>query len=136
LLSEGLIALRKEVASLSQNAGFGLEELAATFLPSYLEKHEGLRVAGLERAFLPEGSTNPEEIDLVGTAQRNGDTVSVVVECKARVYAGEANAFLAKLQRIAAHLPHPPYPVMVAYVVHPSAQRATDRIRFVTSHQL
>ena len=135
-LFDGLSALRKEVASLSQNVGFGLEELAATFLSSFLEKHAGLRLVTLERAFLPADSANPEEVDLLGTAWRDGEPVSVVVECKGRVYAAEVNGFLAKTRRISPHLPHPPFPVMVSYVVHPSAKRATDQIHFVTSHQL
>ena len=74
---------------------------------------------------------------LLGAARRNGEVVSVVVECKARIYAGEVQAFLRKLARLGPHLPHPPYGVMVGYVVHPSAERASaGAVRFVTSHQI
>ena len=135
-LFDGMDSLRKEVASLSQNVGFGLEELARTFLPAYLEKYEGIQLDHLDRAFLPEGSANPEEVDLLGTARRGGEQVTVVVECKGRIYAAEATRFLAKLDRLRPVLPHPPYAVMVGYVVHPSARPQEGRIRFVTSHQL
>ena len=135
-LFDGMDMLRKEVASLSQNVGFGLEELARTFLPAYLAQHEGIHIEQFDRAFLPEGSANPEEVDLLGTGRRNGDLLTVIVECKGRVYAAEVSRSLAKIERIAPTLAHPAYPVMVAYVVHPSARSAADRIRFVTSHQL
>jgi exonuclease VII small subunit len=135
-LFEGQDALRREVGALSENVGFGLEELAATFLPAFLEKHEGLRISALARAFVPEDSPQAEEVDLAGTARRNGDVLTVVVECKGRIYGREVREFEERLARIEPSLPHPVFPVMVAYVVHPSAKRESGRIRFVSSHQL
>jgi hypothetical protein len=129
-----LLDLRRAVGSLSDNVGFGLEELATIVLPALLEQEEGIRVERFTRRFLltPAGE---EVVDLYAEARRNGEVLVVVGEVKSRIYEAEVRRFAAKISRLQAVLPGRALPVLFGFVVHPSARAAASSsgIRVVAS---
>jgi hypothetical protein len=119
--------LRKEVGKLSDNVGFGLEELAALVLPGALERDDGVQAGRFVRRFF-QTEVGDEEVDLYAEASRQGSSVVVVGEVKSRIYAGDVQKFSAKLARLAPGLPAEPFAVMFGFVVHPAAQQMAQRL--------
>jgi outer membrane murein-binding lipoprotein Lpp len=126
-LARGQDELRRAVGTLSDNVGFGLEELAAIVLPGVLEREERLRVDHFIRRFMTT-EVGEEEIDLFAEAERDGGVVPIVGEVKSRIYTGDVRKFFQKLQRIAAGLPSKPVGVMFGFVVHPAANDAAREL--------
>lgn len=125
-------ALRREVGALSDNVGYGLEELAALLLPEWLEREEGVTVQGFMRRFFPTAE-GEEEVDLYADGDRAGTFVPVVGEVKSRIYSGDVKKFAVKLRRVAEALPQRPVGLMLGFVVHPAAK---DVAREVGVHVL
>jgi hypothetical protein len=123
----GLLEVRKALGALSDNVGFGLEELAAIVLPGVLEREAGVQVGGFERRFL-QTDEGEEEIDLFAGGTRQSERVTVVGEVKSRIYRGEVERFARKAERVARRLPEPIVAVMFGFVVHPSAREAAERL--------
>ncbi|MFQ6058470.1 MAG: hypothetical protein ACE5MB_06305 [Anaerolineae bacterium] len=130
---EALRQLGRQVGALSDTIGFGLEDIARVVLPGYLERHLCIQVE-LDRHFLPALDL---EIDLYGETQRDGQPVVVVGEVKSRIYRGEVEQFLRKLQKVKETIPGEIIPVMFGYLVHPSAKEVADRegILLIASYQ-
>jgi hypothetical protein len=122
-----MLEVRKALGALSDNVGFGLEELAAIVLPGVLEREAGVRVGGFERRFL-QTEEGEEEIDLFAGGVRQSERVTVVGEVKSRIYRGEVERFARKAGRVAQRLPEPIVAVMFGFVVHPSAREAAERL--------
>jgi hypothetical protein len=114
---------RRAVGALSDNVGFGLEELAAIVLPGVLALEAGVRVGQFERRFV-RTEQGEEEVDLWGAAERGGHAVVVAGEVKSRIYRGEVERFAKKAARLAATTGEPLVPVLFGFVVHPSAREA------------
>jgi hypothetical protein len=129
--------LRVQVAGLSDTIGFGLEDIAKVVLPGYLERHLGVHVDDLDRRFFETGGKEPLEVDLYGEGKRDGDSVAVVVEVKARIHRDEAARFLRKLKVLKPLLEHKVVPVLFGYLVHPrAAELAAPRgVALVSSYQ-
>jgi hypothetical protein len=123
-LTEAMQELRRSVGALSDNVGFGLEELAAIVLPGVLEREQGVLASGFERRFV-ETAAGEEDLDLYGPAERDGRPVTVVGEVKSRIYERDVKAFAAKAERVARALTVTAVPVMFGFVIHPSARQAS-----------
>jgi hypothetical protein len=122
-LRAGQRELRQAVGALSDNVGFGLEELAAIVLPGVLERDEGVRVDRfVRRYFLAE--SGEEEVDLFAEAERDGAPLAVVGEVKSRIFPADVKRFAAKVDRIAPGLAVKALPLMFGFVVHPTARDA------------
>jgi hypothetical protein len=122
-----LLELRRAVGALSDNVGFGLEELAAIVLPGVLEREEGIRVERFSRRFLSP-ATGEEEVDLYAEGERGGRTVVVVGEVKSRIYEAEVRRFAAKAARLQPALPGDAVAVLFGFVIHPSARQAAQSL--------
>ncbi|MDY0003182.1 MAG: hypothetical protein RBU30_17920 [Polyangia bacterium] len=121
-------AMRREVGALSENVGFGLEELAAIVLPGVLLAEEGLRVTGFRRRFVVTAQ-GEEELDLFAESERDGKPVLVLGEVKSRIYDKEVRQFLSKAARLEAALGlERSVRVMFGFVVHPSATEVAKEL--------
>jgi prefoldin subunit 5 len=117
---QSIHALRHEVGALSDNVGFGLEELASILLPGWLEREEGVTVRRLGRRHF-QTSAGDEEVDVYADGDRAGAVVPVIGEVKSRIYSGDVKKYAAKVERIAETLLQKPLGVMFGFVVHPAA---------------
>jgi len=126
------------ISGLSDTIGFGLEDIARTVVPGYLERHENIYIEELQRGFIEVDGVE-REIDLFGECNRDGETILIIGEVKSRIYEGEVKKFVSnvinpirkseKERRI--------YPLMFGYVIHPSAQRLAkaEGVNLVASYQ-
>ena len=121
--------LSVEVGSLKNHFGFNLEEFTAALLPPYLLRHYGVHCAELERSFFVTGPGCEEEIDLVGEGTREGQPVTVLVECSARLGGSEVRRSAQKFERVAATLGERAVArVVVGMHIHPSAMAAAGEL--------
>ncbi len=129
--SQGMDALRQQVGALSENVGFGLEGIARTVLPGYLERHLDMKVLGplgeeLNPHLLgPEGKE--EEFDLYGVGLREGKEVTIVGEVKSRIYSDDVYGFLQRIKRVRRDLPDETLPVLFGYNIHPRARQEAEK---------
>jgi len=126
------------ISGLSDTIGFGLEDIARTVVPGYLERHENIYIEELQRGFIEVDGVE-REIDLFGECNRDGEAILIIGEVKSRIYEGEVKKFVSnvinpirkseKERRI--------YPLMFGYVIHPSAQRLAkaEGVHLVASYQ-
>jgi hypothetical protein len=119
----GFAELRRAVGALSDNVGFGLEELAAIVLPGVLEREERVQVDRFTRRVVGTDA-GEEEIDVFGEGERDGTSVPIVGEVKSRIYSGDVRKFAAKLERIGRSFSSPPLGLMFGFMVHPAANDA------------
>lgn len=112
--------LAKEVGRLSDVVGFGLEDVAKVVVPGWLYRHERIEVE-LERRFVyVEGELI--EVNLYGDGRRNGEAVTVVGECKSRIYEREVREFAEKLEKLVKVFQGGRmYTFMFGFLIHPSA---------------
>jgi len=136
-LSEIVKSLAKAVGSLSDTVGYGLEDVARVMLPTWLERHQRVRVEDLERRFI-EVEGESMEVNLYGEGLRGPNPIVVIGEAKSRIHAGDVKEFADRLEKIGKGLRgRRIVPVMFAYWIHPSATSLgkTLRIHLVASYQ-
>jgi len=120
---ETVAELSKAVGSLSATIGFGLEDIARVVVPGWLSRHENIMVDDLERRFI-EVNGNLIEINLYGEGTKNGKKVTIIGECKTRIYESEVKKFIKVLKNIKDALKGKEiYPLMFGFLIHPSAER-------------
>jgi len=135
---ETIQQLARTVGALSDNIGFGLEDVAHVVLPGYLQRHFGIQLFGdeLERRFIITDRL-AIEVDLYGKGQQNGEQVVVVGECKSRIRSSQVEEFARKVAQLRSELQDKLIPVMFGFWIHPSATEAAQRtgILLVASYQ-
>lgn len=112
--------LARNVGKLSDNVGFGLEDIARVVLPGYLERHLGISVKEFSRKFF---SLNGDEVEinLYATGKRAGKRITVLGECKSRIYRREVRSFARQVEKVRGLLKGDIQLVMFGYWIHPSA---------------
>lgn len=132
----------RELGSLREDIGFGLEDVARLLLPPYLHKHYGIRLEGapgseLQRRFFPMKDRPADEIDLYGEGWRDGQHAVVLGESKARTGGGVVKNFADVLERVEPLVEGEVWRIMFGYYIHPSAQPVAEerRILLVASYQ-
>jgi uncharacterized phage infection (PIP) family protein YhgE len=124
-VNKGLTDLRREVGSLANTFGFDLEEFVAALLPPYLEKHAGITRLTLERRYFEINGGQPEEVDLVGQGQREGQPVLVLAECRTTIGGGEMRRVAQKLDSVVAAITDSEVvKIVVAMNLHPTGEKA------------
>ena len=119
------------MGALSENVGFGLEGIARTVLPGYLERHLDLHVLGPlgeelnPRMLGPEG--REEEFDLYGIGMRDGRETTIVGEVKSRNYSDDERRFVERIAAVRSELPENTLPVLFGYNVHPAARQEAEK---------
>ncbi len=127
--------LAQQVGALSENVGFGLEDIARTVLPGYLSWKYGVKVRGLEKRFYKvEGELL--EVNLYAKGQRNGQPITVLGEAKSRIYWREVESFRKMLAQVRPQIEGEIFPLMFGYFIHPSGvQAAREEMVLIASYQ-
>lgn len=112
--------LARSVGKLSDNIGFGLEDIARVVLPGYLERHLGIQVKEFSRKFF---SVNGDEVEinLYAAGKKSGKRVTVLGECKSRIYRREVRFFVRQVEKVRGQFKGDIQLVMFGYWIHPSA---------------
>ena len=133
--------LAQQVGALSDNIGYGLEDIARIMLPGYLQRHFGLALEGvlgeeLNRRFFQIDSQEVE-INLYGEGERDGQRVVVLGESKSRIFEREVVKFANSVALVEPVIKGELMRVMFGYVLHPSAEEvARERdVLLVASYQ-
>jgi len=124
-LAEAQKRTESAVGMLSDNIGYGLEDIAKVVLPGVLKKNKAIEIGAFERKFITAG-TDTHEIDLYGEGIRNGTNLILIGECKSRIYGREVEKFLNKCRDIEKVIQLPIFKFMFGYFIHPSAQAVAD----------
>ncbi len=112
--------LARSVGKLSDNIGFGLEDIARVVLPGYLERHLGIQVKEFSRKFF---SVNGDEVEinLYAAGKKAGKRVTVLGECKSRIHRREVRSFVRQAEKVRGQFKGDIQLVMFGYWIHPSA---------------
>lgn len=120
---EALTHLARSVGALSDTVGFGIEDVAKTVVPGWLERHEGIFVQDLARRFFVVDGEEVE-VNLYGDGVRVGQTLVVVGEVKARFYGGDVEDFVGKVTKLGKVFKDKTvYKLIFGYWIHPSAEK-------------
>jgi uncharacterized protein YoxC len=120
-LAKSVENLAQQVGRLSDNVGFGLEDVARVMLPGYLWRHYGIVLEHeLDRRFFRVDKTEVE-INLYGEGKRDGEDIIVLGECKSRIYQREVEKFVEALSLLGNRLDKKIFKVMFGFYLHPSA---------------
>ena len=98
--------------------GYQLEDLAYRGLPALLERDFGASVEGrLTRSYLADAAGKALEVNILGTARRNGDRLTILGEGKAQLSKNDVDRFVRRRltplrERFAEILP-----VLVTYMI-------------------
>jgi multidrug efflux pump subunit AcrA (membrane-fusion protein) len=132
---QALQQLATQVGALSDNVGYGLEDIARVVLPGYLKQRYGVTVERLERhIFSVDGQRF--DVDLYAEGRRGRRRIVVLGEVKARIYAREVHHFQQVLQAVRPQLPAEPLPVLFGYFIDLSAMEAAqDQILLIAAYQ-
>jgi hypothetical protein len=133
--------LAQQVGRLSENIGFGLEDVARVVLPDYLAYRHNLQLEGepgeeLRRVFF-EVDGREVEINLYGEGQRDGQRAVVLGESKSRIYGREVSDFAKVLAQVEPLVEGEVVRVMFGFYIHPTALREAREkgILLVASYQ-
>ena len=112
--------LARSVGKLSDNIGFGLEDIARVVLPGYLERHLGIQVKEFSRKFF---SVNGDEVEinLYAAGKKSGKRVTVLGECKSRIHRREVRSFVRHVEKVRGQFKGDIQLVIFGYWIHPSA---------------
>jgi hypothetical protein len=116
-LAKGLEETNRQLGGLTMTVGYQLEDMAYRALPALLARDHNLTLEGrLKRGYLMTDQGLPTEVNILGTAWRNGDEFTIVGESKAQLSKNDIDRFLRrKVARLAGV--HPPlFPVLVTYM--------------------
>jgi hypothetical protein len=132
---QALQQLATQVGALSDNVGYGLEDIARVVLPGYLKQRYGVTVERLERRiFSLDGQRF--DVDLYAEGRRGRRRIVVLGEVKSRIYAREVHHFQQVLQAVRPQLPAEPLPVLFGYFIDLSAMEAAqDQILLIAAYQ-
>ena len=99
-LAKGLRETRQMVGGLSDTVGYSLEDRAIKSLPQLLREQYQIEVKGrLVRKFI-EYNGLKDEVNIVGEAERDGRSLYILGEAKARLSKKHIDKFLKRIQRL------------------------------------
>ena len=117
-IAEDAEETRKQLGGLSMTVGYRLEDLAYRGLPALLERDFGIRIDGrLTRGYMADATGKALEVNIIGTAQRNGDQLTILGESKAQLSKNDVDRFVRRRlvplrERFAEILP-----ILVTYMI-------------------
>ena len=138
---EALHQLARQVGALSENIGFGLEDIARVVLPGYLERHYGVKLEGPLGAELGRKFFDVEgyyvELNLYGEGVRDGRKVTVLGEAKSRIHGREVEKFARDVALVEPLVEGEVMRVMFGFYIHPTAVKEAEKrgILLVASYQ-
>lgn len=117
-LTLGLKRTREEVGGLAMTIGYTLENAAYKALPQLLAQDYGLIVEGrLTRSYLRDRRDQPIEVNILGTARRNGDTVTIIGESKAQLSKNNVDRFRRKVLDAVAYQFGQVFPILITHMI-------------------
>jgi predicted nucleic acid-binding Zn-ribbon protein len=134
---DSLGALSKAVSGLSDTIGFGLEDIAKVMLPSWLEKHERVRIGELERRFIKVDGEEVE-VNLYGEGKKGRYPIVIIGEARARIHGRDVKEFLENFNKVKkVFKKQRVIPLLFGYWIHPSASSLGRElgIRVIASYQ-
>jgi hypothetical protein len=138
---EALHSLAQQVGALSENIGFGLEDIGRVVLPGYLERHYRVKLEGPLGAELGRKFFDVEgqyvELNLYGEGKRDGQKVTVLGEAKSRIHGREVEKFAHDVTLVGPQIQGETMRVMFGFYIHPTATEAAKKyeILLVASYQ-
>jgi len=99
-LAKGLRETRQMVGGLSDTVGYSLEDRAIKSLPQLLREQYQIEVKGrLVRKFIKYNGLK-DEVNIFGEAERDGRSLYILGEAKARLSKKHIDKFLKRIQRL------------------------------------
>ena len=99
-LAKGLRETRQMVGGLSDTVGYSLEDRAMKSLPQLLREQYQIEVKGrLVRKFIKYNGLK-DEVNIFGEAERDGRSLYILGEAKARLSKKHIDKFLKRIQRL------------------------------------
>ncbi len=96
-MKEEMREIRKQVGGLSITVGYTLENQAFKGLPELLKRDYGLEVVEpLRRTFVRDEKGRELEVNIYGTARRNGEKLVILGEAKAQLSKNDVDRFLRR----------------------------------------
>jgi len=131
-----LSQLNKQVGSLSQSIGFGLEDIARVVLPGYLKRHLDIDVDNFERRFFFIDKKEIE-VNLYAEGKQKGKEIIILGESKGRIYQREVEEFRDGINILKDVLQKPFIKLMFGFFIHPSGQEVASKedIILIASYQ-
>ncbi len=128
--------LARNVGKLSDNVGFGLEDIAHVVLPGYLERNLNIQVKAFSRKFFNVNHYEVE-INLYAVGKKSGKRITVLGEYESRIYRREVNTFIRQAEKVRDLLKGNIQLVMFGYWIHPSATGLAEEenVHLVASYQ-
>ena len=109
---------RRQLGGLTMTVGYQLEDLAYKALPSLLRRDFDLAVQGrLRRGYVQQNRGKPIEVNILGTAQRNGDQVTIVGESKVQISKNDVDRFLRRTVQPLGGVYENLFPILVTYMI-------------------
>ena len=110
--------MRQEIGGLAMTVGYRLEDEAFRALPALLARDYSLEVQGrLRRAYVTDARGRALEVNILGTARRDGQEVTIIGESKAQLSKNKVDEFIARrvhaLREVFAHV----FPVIVTHMI-------------------
>ncbi len=128
LLSTEHRKTREQVGGLATTVGYRLEDEAFKALLNLLKKEHGLEVEGrLKRQFVEDSQGKMVEVNIFGSAIRNGDKVIILGEAKSQLSRKGVDEFVRKEIKRFSEIFKEIFPVMVTYMI--SAQDVEEYAR-------
>ncbi|KJR41478.1 hypothetical protein MCHI_002628 [Candidatus Magnetoovum chiemensis] len=121
-LSETVKDLSVTVGGLSDTIGYGLEDKSYTALIDVIRRDFHIKVDKLYRKNIVYGKHKFDEVNIYGEAQKDGKTVYIVGECKARFGVKNLEKYIKMTERVKACLGSDIIPIILAYQYHPDAE--------------
>jgi len=118
---------REQLGGLAHTVGYVLEDRAYKGLPPLLQRDFGVQVVNsLRRDYVEIGPNRYVEVNILGKAQRDGQQIWIVGECKTQLKKKDIDAFLKNLNRIKALLSGEILPVVVTYQASPPVRKYAE----------
>lgn len=109
---------RRQLGGLATTVGYRLEDEAFKALPALLQRDHGLTVKGrLTRKFVRDNRGEDIEVNILGRAERNGQTYTIVGESKSQLSKKDVDAFIRKKLKRLEGVFDAIFPVLVTYMI-------------------
>ncbi|MGQ9756487.1 MAG: hypothetical protein ACUVRF_11220 [Desulfotomaculales bacterium] len=109
---------RRQLGGLSATVGYRLEDEAFKALPALLQRDHGLTVKGrLTRKFVRDNRGEDIEVNILGRAERNGQTYTIVGESKSQLSKKDVDTFIRKKLKRLEGIFDAIFPVLVTYMI-------------------
>jgi hypothetical protein len=110
--------MRQEIGGLAMTVGYGLENEAYRALPALLARDHNLELQGqLKRAYVTNAQGRALEVNILGTARRDGQEITIVGESKAQLSKNKVDQFLARRLLPLKEIFPQVFPVLITHMI-------------------